>query len=55
MGNLVSIGGIFTLTEALDNKLLAYGVVATLQVIWAVLTYFMISEPSTMNDKEARH
>lgn len=54
-GNLISIGGLFTLTEKLDNKLIAYSLVACMQVCWAVLTYFMISEPSTMNAKEARH
>lgn len=55
VGNLISIGGLYTVTEKLNNKLIAYGLVALLQVGWAVLTYFMISEPTTMNKKEAKH
>ena len=54
-GNLISVGGIFTLTEMLDNKVISYGIMALMQVIWAVLVFFMITEPVILNDKEERH
>ena len=54
-GNLISVGGIFTLTEMIDKKVISYGIMAAMQVIWAVLVYFMISEPVILNDKEERH
>ena len=55
VGNLISVGGIFTLTEMLDNKVISYGIMALMQVIWAVLVYLMITEPVILNDKEERH
>ena len=55
VGNLISVGGLFTLTEMIDNKLFSYGILAVLQLIWAVLVFFMISEPVILNDKEERH
>lgn len=54
-GNLISIGGLFTLTESLANKTLAYGILAALQLLWAVLLYLMITEPDIRNEKEERH
>ena len=54
-GNLLSVGGFFTLTEMIDNKILSYGIMALMQIIWAFLVYFMISEPVIYNDKEERH
>ena len=53
-GNLLSVGGVFTLTEMIDNKLISYGILAVMQLIWAVLVYFMISEPSIYNEKEEK-
>ena len=55
VGNLLSIGGLFTLTESFGNKTISYSILTLMQVIWATLTFFMITEPSTMNEKEARH
>ena len=54
-GNLLSVGGLFTLTEMIDNKMISYGILAVLQIVWAVLVYFMVSEPVILNDKEERH
>lgn len=53
-GNLLSVGGLFTITEMFDNKLYSYGILAILQVIWAVLCWFMITEPDVRNEKEAK-
>lgn len=39
----------------IDNKLYAYGILSVMQIIWAVLVYFMISEPQIMNAKEEKH
>lgn len=55
MGNLISVGGLFTITSLIDDKVIAYGIVAGLQVVWAILVYFMISEPNIRNEKEERH
>ena len=55
VGNLISVGGIFTLTEMLDKKVISYGIMGLMQVIWAVLVFFMITEPVILNDKEERH
>ena len=29
-GNLISVGGLFTLTEMIDNKIISYGILAAL-------------------------
>lgn len=42
IGNLISIGGVFTLTEAISNKIISYGILAAMQMVWAVLVYLMI-------------
>lgn len=55
VGNLVSVGGMFTLTEKINNKVISYGILGALQLVWAVLVFFMISEPVILNEKEERH
>ena len=52
IGSLLSVGGLYTLTEALDNKIVAFAIPAVLQLVWAVLVFFMITEPDVRNDKE---
>ena len=52
MGNLISVGGLFTLTESMQNKYFAYGILAALQVTWAVLVFFMVTEPNVRDEKE---
>ena len=54
IGSLLSVGGLYTLTEALDNKVLAFAIPAVLQLVWAVLVFFMITEPDVRNDKEQK-
>ena len=54
-GNLISVGGLFTLTEKFSNKLISYSILAVLQLVWAVLLFFMITEPEIMDAKEERH
>jgi MFS family permease len=54
VGNLISVGGLFTLTEMIDNKIYSYAIMAFLQLVWAVLVYFMITEPTIYNEKEAK-
>lgn len=54
VGNLLSVGGLFTITEMFDNKLYSYGILAILQVIWAIACWFMITEPDVRNEKEAK-
>lgn len=55
MGNLISVGGIFTLTESIDNKYIAYGILAGMQLVWAVFVFLMVSEPQIMDAKETKH
>ncbi len=45
VGNLLSVGGLFTITGLIEDKIIAYGILAALQLLWAVLMYLMISEP----------
>ena len=54
IGSLLSVGGLYTLTEALDNKVVAFAIPAVLQLVWAVLVFFMITEPDVRNDKEQK-
>ena len=54
IGSLLSVGGLYTLTEALDNKIVAFAIPAVLQLVWAVLVFFMITEPDVRNDKEQK-
>ena len=54
-GNLLSVGGLLTITSLIDDKIISYSIVAGLQVLWAVLTYMMISEPNIRDEKEERH
>ncbi len=53
-GNLISVAGLFTLTNLIENKLISYGILACLQVVWAALFYMMISEPDVRDEKEAK-
>lgn len=65
MGNLISVAFLFWLTEEVfqskveneadQNKMYAYGLLAILQILQAALLYWMIDEPETMNESEARH
>lgn len=54
IGSLLSVGGLYTLTEALDNKVVAFAIPAVIQLVWAVLVFFMITEPDVRNDKEQK-
>ena len=54
IGSLLSVGGLYTLTEAIDNKVVAFAIPAALQLVWAVLVFFMITEPDVRNDKEQK-
>lgn len=54
IGSLLSVGGLYTLTEAIDNKVVAFAIPAVLQLVWAVLVFFMITEPDVRNDKEQK-
>lgn len=38
-----------------DNKYISYGILAVLQVVWAILVGQMISEPIVRDDRETRH
>ena len=51
-GNLISIAGLFTLTNAIEDKVISYGILALLQILWAVFFYLMITEPNVRNEKE---
>ena len=52
IGSLLSVGGLYTLTESFDNKVIAFALPAFLQLVWAVLVYFMITEPDVRNERE---
>ena len=54
IGSLLSVGGLYTLTEAIDNKVVAFAIPAVIQLVWAVLVFFMITEPDVRNDKEQK-
>jgi len=56
VGNLLSVGLLFTLTEeTISNKLVSYGMLAGLQICWAIIMWWMIDEPDTMNASEEKH
>ena len=55
IGNLLSVGVLFTATEAIGNQYLAWSIMAGLQVTFACILVFMIDEPDIYNAKEERH
>ena len=44
-----------TLTEKLESKYVSFGILAGLQLVWATLCFFMITEPEIYTEKEERH
>ena len=55
IGNLISVAGLFTVTERImHNKLYSFSVLAILQVFFAIGMFFMITEPNIMDDREER-
>ena len=54
IGNLLSVGVLFTLTEAIGNQYIAWSLMAGLQVIFACVLVFMIDEPDIYTPKEGR-
>ena len=53
-GNLISIAGLFTLTNAIEEKVISYGILALLQILWAVFFYLMITEPNVRDERESK-
>ena len=47
--------GLYTLTEKIESYYISYGILASLQVLWAVLCGFMITEPEMRDEKETQH
>ena len=47
------------MTEAIVDKTgseyIAYGILAGMQIVWAILCYFMITEPEFRDEKETKH
>ena len=54
MGNLLSVGVLFTLTQAIDAQYVAWGLMAAIQIVWAGMLYFMVSEPNIYSEKEEK-
>ena len=40
--------------EMLTNRYVSYGLLASLQIVWAILLFFMIDEPDIFTEAEAR-
>ena len=53
-GNLLSVLGLYTLTEKIESYYISYGILAGLQVVWAILCGLMITEPDVRDDKETK-
>jgi hypothetical protein len=45
---------IFTFTKNMSNEFEIFGITGFMQIIWAVIMFFIISEPQIYNEKEAR-
>ena len=54
IGNLLSVSIMFTLTEMMVNEYFAYAVMASLQIIAAIVVCTMVSEPDIMTVKEEK-
>lgn len=53
-GNLISVSGIYTATEKIENPYVSYGILAAMQILWAILCGLMIQEPDIRNEKESK-
>lgn len=51
---MISVAGMFTLTESIDSKELAYGILSVMQIIFAIFVALMVTEPNTRNAAEER-
>ena len=50
----MSVAFLFTITEeVLTNRYVSYGLLAALQVIWAIALVFMVDEPDIFTEAEA--
>lgn len=55
LGNIFSVSVMFTITKNEHNMYAMFGLLGTLQVIWAILMHFVVAEPQGVyNEKEAR-
>ena len=54
-GNLISVAGLYTGTEKIENAYVSYGILASMQVLWAILTGLMIKEPEMRDERETKH
>lgn len=54
IGNLLSVGVLFTLTQAIGAQYVAWGLMAAIQVIWAGMLWFMVAEPDIYTAKEEK-
>ena len=50
----MSVAFLFTITEeVLTNRYVSYGLLAALQVIWAIVLVLMVDEPDIFTEAEA--
>ena len=54
VGNLLSVGVLFTLTQSINAQYIAWSLMAAIQLVWAGMLYFMISEPDIYTEKEEK-
>jgi MFS family permease len=55
LGNIFSVSVMFSITKNEHNLYMMFGLLGTLQVIWAVMMFFVVAEPIGMyNEKEAK-
>ena len=58
-GNLISVGGVYTMTQAIEDSMgspyVAYSILAGMQVVWALVCGWMIKEPDVRDEKESKH
>jgi MFS family permease len=55
LGNIFSVSVMFTITKNEHNLYVMFSLLATLQVIWAVMMLFVVAEPiGVYNEKEAK-
>jgi predicted MFS family arabinose efflux permease len=54
LGNIFSVSVMYSITKNMTNLYIVFSLLGTLQVIWAIMMFFSVSEPIIYNEKEAK-
>jgi MFS family permease len=55
LGNIFAVSILYSITRNFSNMWYSFGLLTLLQVLWALIMLFIVTEPKILTEKEARH